>query len=261
MIITFITPTLDHWDMMKEHLWYVKLNTNIELNTGIEGIEFIVVDDNSLDKTKDCLEQYLDLLGFDFRIIRHEDKIHGFGPSVNEAIMEAQGKYICIWNSDMLPKKNWLSPLLRCLDFEDYGMVSSSLIEPCHMSKEQFFNEDSLFSFSEIPPIEDWAKDGPWMFRKEVFDKVGLFDERFKYGQWEDSDYLLRMAKNGYKFGKCLNSFVYHYSSVTQHGSLLERIGNSYIWENRQKFEDKWGTVHIDGWFEKFYREYKENRK
>jgi hypothetical protein len=228
--ISFITPTLDHWDMMKEHLTYVKNNTNMD------GIEFIIIDDNSLDNTVTCLDPFLNLLGFDYKIIRHEDKIHGFGSSVNDGIKIARGDYICIWNSDMFPKKNWLLPLLKSLNYQDYGMVSSTLIEPQMMSRDEFFF--AAIPVHPEPRIDEWAKDGPWMFKSEVFEKVGLFDERFKYGQYEDSDYLLRMAQNGYKFGKCLDSYVYHYSSVTQHGSLKNRIGTSYIDQNRKAFED-----------------------
>ncbi|MEW4263949.1 hypothetical protein Q0N30_09680 [Priestia megaterium] len=51
--------------------------------------------------------------------------------------------------------------------------------------------------------------------KKEVLEKVGGFDERFKYESLEDNDLYLRIIQEGYELHIALGSFVHH------HGHLL----------------------------------------
>ena len=47
------------------------------------------------------------------------------------------------------------------------------------------------------------------MFKKKVWEVVGGFDE-IMYDGWEDYDFWLSCAKNGFKFKKCNSTFLYY---------------------------------------------------
>ncbi len=77
------------------------------------------------------------------------------------------------------------------------------------------------------------------LIKKEVIDKVGLLDEIFTPGNFEDDDYSLRMRKAGYKLMLCKNSFIHHFGSAS-----FEKISKEFselLIKNRKKFFEKWG--------------------
>lgn len=76
------------------------------------------------------------------------------------------------------------------------------------------------------------------LIKRTVLDKVGLLDERFTPGNFEDDDISVRIIKQGYKLMLCKDSFIYHYGSVSfrdnpeDYYNLLQR--------NNIKFIQKW---------------------
>ena len=49
-----------------------------------------------------------------------------------------------------------------------------------------------------------------YLVKKSVIDKVGLLDERFTPGNFEDNDLSLRILLEGYKLLLCKNVFIHH---------------------------------------------------
>lgn len=211
--------------------------------TSLADVEIIIIDDGSTDETKK-----IKIAGS--KVIRNKTNL-GFAVAVNQGIIASKGNYICIFNNDMIDSPNWIDHLLEGLKIKNMGMVSSTLIEPSEM-KFDLFKRLTSANRNEPATISLWEKDGPWLFKREVFEKVGLFNEIFKYCQYEDSDFLLRMAYAGYKHGKAENSFVYHYSSLTQKGELKRRIGSDYIKKNRESYLKLWKTIDVD--FERAFK-------
>lgn len=77
------------------------------------------------------------------------------------------------------------------------------------------------------------------LIKREVINKVGLLDERYTPGNYEDNDYGLRVIKAGYKNILCRNSFIVHFGSKT-----FRKASDDYtciLSLNRKKFEEKWG--------------------
>jgi GT2 family glycosyltransferase len=79
-----------------------------------------------------------------------------------------------------------------------------------------------------------------FMVSKKVFDEIGFFDENFRVGQYEDSDFFYRAELAGFKLGTTGRSFIHHFGSITQK-ELKENISNdNYASENRTYFNKKW---------------------
>lgn len=232
MLVSHIIPCLNYGNMTDLCVQTLLKNTSLES-------EIIIIDDGSEGAYHN---NSADL------ILRHKEN-KGFPVSVNNGIKLARGDYIAIWNNDLFVAPNWLPPLIEALENDkDLGMASSVLKEPCHMTKSDFFNQYTKeWSMSQIPRIEPWAKGCPWVFKREIFYRVGLFDERYIVTQYEDSDMLLRMALKGIKHATISNSLAYHLSAFTQNNVLKEKYdGFQYAADNRRRFEEKWGTCDID---------------
>jgi len=71
-----------------------------------------------------------------------------------------------------------------------------------------------------------------------VLDKVGLLDERFSPGNFDDDDMSLRVIKAGYKMLLCHDTFIHHYGSKS-FGKDMESFSLCFT-TNHQKFIDKW---------------------
>lgn len=69
--------------------------------------------------------------------------------------------------------------------------------------------------------------------------RVGYFDQRFRWGSWEDADYGVRCVQNGLQLQITNQSVVYHYGGKTQTG-VTEKVG-SYYHDNMYRFGKKWG--------------------
>ncbi|MCI6268430.1 MAG: glycosyltransferase family 2 protein, partial [Clostridiales bacterium] len=64
------------------------------------------------------------------------------------------------------------------------------------------------------------------LYRREVYDKVGLYDERLR--RTEDNDMHYRMRKAGYRFYFSPDIVSYHAARATMRGQLRQKWGNGY---------------------------------
>ena len=64
------------------------------------------------------------------------------------------------------------------------------------------------------------------LYRREVYDKVGLYDERLR--RTEDNDMHYRMRKAGYQFFFSPEIISYHAARSTMRGQLRQKWGNGY---------------------------------
>ena len=82
------------------------------------------------------------------------------------------------------------------------------------------------------------------LIRDEVVRRVGLFDERFGTGNFEDDDYCLRVRQAGYRLVVAEDAFVFHFGNRTFVGMGLskEKFG-AVLHENEMKFREKWGRA------------------
>jgi GT2 family glycosyltransferase len=76
--------------------------------------------------------------------------------------------------------------------------------------------------------------------RRHTIDSVGMLDERYGLGYFEDDDYCMRANEQGVKMVIADDVFVHHHLSVSfstlgaQAGELMNR--------NRALFEERWGS-------------------
>jgi GT2 family glycosyltransferase len=75
---------------------------------------------------------------------------------------------------------------------------------------------------------------------RQTVDKVGLLDERFSVGMFEDDDYALRVKKAGLKI-LCVEDVFIHHFGGTSFSKLQSAEYQKIFNENKKKYELKWG--------------------
>lgn len=88
-----------------------------------------------------------------------------------------------------------------------------------------------------IEPI-DFVYGHCMMIKREVFLKIGLLDERFGVGNYDDVDFCRRATEAGFKIGLCRHLFVYHFchSTFSELGLDVDKI----ISDNLERYMAKW---------------------
>lgn len=186
------------------------------------SFEVICVDNASKDGTRDYLSA-LAKRNPGLRLIFNETN-RGFAGGNNDGIRAAKGDFIILLNSDTIVTERWLEKLTGVLENDKtaglVGPVSNSVgneqqiyvrsneVETvlkegahwCSMSKGGLFETDKLGFFCVAA-------------RTDVLDNVGLLDEGYGLGYYEDDDYCIRTKKAGYRLICAEDIFIYHKGS------------------------------------------------
>ncbi|OGS23354.1 MAG: hypothetical protein A2314_09045 [Elusimicrobia bacterium RIFOXYB2_FULL_50_12] len=198
--------------------------------------ELIAINDGSTDGTAAILRSF----SGDSRISAIETA--GIGPSAarNKAIAHARGEYLAFTDGDCIVEPAWLDELLsgfNAVNFQRIGAVGGVQESP---DDDTTFGKTTQQFMKAIGFITDYAKDGRncdiiratthnascnVMYRKEVFDKIGLFHE----GMWpgEDVELDLRATMAGYTLLFNPKAVVRHYRPQNMAGfrRMMQRYG------------------------------------
>ena len=212
-----------------------------------EPVELIVVDNASPDGTADYVRS---LSGV--RLIANATN-RGFPAAANQGIAAATGRQVLLLNNDTIATTGWLSRLLRALHAEP----SIGLAGPC--SNCASGPQEVEVGYDDLACLDgfawEWgrANDGRiedvdrlvgfcLLIRREVIDAIGLLDEQFGVGCFEDDDYTRRALAAGWRAVIARDAFVHHHGGRTFVG-----VGADFaaiLRENAAKYRAKW---HDDG--------------
>jgi GT2 family glycosyltransferase len=115
-----------------------------------------------------------------------------------------------------------IGPVIRYIEAPDKVMVEACLYN--RPGYDGFFQDKAVTEAKNDPPLvegTDIVNGCCMMIKREVIEKIGLFDERF-FLLCEESDYSLRTIEAGWKCGVLAESLVRH-----KGGAAFERSGES----------------------------------
>jgi len=199
------------------------INSLISLNYPSSRIEVIIVDNNSKDAT--------------YRIAREfpvicliEDKIQSSYAARNTGIRKSKGDIIAFTDSDCVADKDWIVKAVEQFQEENIGCVAgriegyspSNYIEE-FLLKNHDLSQDHSLNHRFLPyPMTANA-----IYRREVFEAIGLFEENWISGG--DADIAWRMLLNSkFRLTYCIDSLVYHVHRSTLKGFFKQRVTWSY---------------------------------
>lgn len=208
------------------------------------AFEFIVADDASTDDS-------LNLLAKQFPKIKviSQKQHRGFASSVNAAVAVARGEIVVLLNTDVVPEKNFLPPLLS--HFADVAVFAVGCLEQSIENNQTVLRGRGLakwekgflvHSRGEVNEIDTaWVSGGSGAFRRAIWQKLGGMDSLFDPFYWEDLDLSYRALKAGYKLIFEPKSIVRHYHEegiIKSHYSsgrvnqIAYRNQFIFIWKN-----------------------------
>jgi glycosyltransferase involved in cell wall biosynthesis len=183
--------------------------------------------------------------------IRSEANL-GFAGGVNLGLRVAEG-HVVLLNNDTLVPRGWLTGLCAALESApDIGVVGpmSNYVSGSQLIPElRFESLDDINAYAEERRAEHGGRLRDvarlvgfcMLIRDRVVAEVGLMDEAFGLGNFEDDDYCVRVLRAGYRLCVDEASFVFHYGNRTFHAlGLVEGKWDTLLEENAARFGAKW---------------------
>lgn len=210
-------------------------------------MQVVMVDDGSRDFTAEMLRAEA---AADPRFILHRRDVNrGYTKSINEGVLLTGADWLVVLNSDTLVPKGWLDrlhaaararpgtgmvgPLSNAATWQslpvakrpDGSWSTNDVIAPRHLARIQaILDAISERAYPEFPVLNGFCT----MIAREVFDRVGLYDEdAFPMGYGEETDLCLRARRAGFRLTLADDCFVYHHKSVSFGQAARSRLSRA----------------------------------
>ncbi len=200
--------------------------------------EIILVDNCSTDGSIEAIQQ-----SFPGVIILSQTKNHGFGKANNIGAKQANGDLLFFVNNDTIFTQNILKEL------EQYIIKNQTIgaLAPLLLNKDLSIQ----LSYSKYPSLinefitkrkmkyrlpatadltikeVDWVSFAAVMIRREVFEKINGFDERY-FMYFEDIDFCFRLRQCGYKIIFYPRCSLFHLCGGSMSLEITKKIRHEY---------------------------------
>lgn len=210
-----------------------------------EPYEVIVVDNGSHDETMEVCRKYR------CRFIRFP-RNQGFPIACNAGLKLARGELLVLLNNDVLVSNNWLHNMRSALlSSPKVGIVGPLTNYASGIQRVKAPPYATLSEYLQIRDSLNTPDPAKWrdverlvgfcmLFRRQLLHEIGLLDERFSPGHYEDDDYCHRTRAKGYRLLIAGDTFVHHHGSASfrkQHSAYLKKV----LRRNLNLFIRKWG--------------------
>jgi GT2 family glycosyltransferase len=210
--------------------------------------ELICVDNGSVDQTREYLEK-LQKTEKHVRVILNEKNV-GFAKANNQGMKIATGEYILLLNNDVILTEGWLERMLVCVESDPLiGVVGPVTNHAVGQQVVEFPLDVDVPNVQKFACMQVMQYAGYWfethriigfclLVKKEVIEKIGMLDERFGPGGFEDYDFCLRVKQAGYRIMIMKDVFVYHMGGRGYSKNNLDY--DQLRHQNVQIFIEKW---------------------
>lgn len=233
--ISVIIATHNRCESLKETL---KSLLRLEKD-GFLNYEIIIADNNSHDKTKEVVENFIPQ--FHGKLRYTFEPLQGKSHALNTAIQEAEGRIIAFTDDDVVVDQNWLKNIERYFNqYPDIGGLAGRLTPRLTCKKPSWLELEGNYVLKgglnfydhgdKVFYIENKSK--PFLganmaLRKEVFERHGLFNENIpkihnRLLIYEDTEFYRRIKEKGEKV-------IYAPDVVVEHIFDETRINKKYF--------------------------------
>jgi GT2 family glycosyltransferase len=214
-----------------------------------EEYELIIVDNGSTDETLEYLREQPDV------ILIENGMNKGFSKGCNQGVKHSSGDYIMFLNNDTVVTENWMTHLLRAMHLDErIGMVGP-------VTNYSSGHQRILVTYTNLDGLDEFAKQQMETYagvyadvrrlvgfcmltKRSILDEVGVFDEIYGLGNYEDDDLCLRYLYHGYGLRVVNDSFIHHVGHATTKDLPNESLAK-LLQENARIATEKWGkNIH-----------------
>ncbi len=224
-LVSIIIPTKDKLELIKTCI------SSIIQKSTYKNYEIIIVDNGSKDG--EVFEFYDSLREKPGIKILYLDIPFNFSRLINYGAFYSKGKILCFLNNDVeVLTPDWIERLLKHALREDVGAVGGKLLYPNdtvqfvgavmgifggvdHVSKGLKVSESGYMNRAMV--TQEWlvVTGACLMVRRELFERVGGFDERFVVS-FNDVDFCLKLYSLGYRNIVETSCILYHNESSSR---------------------------------------------
>jgi glycosyltransferase involved in cell wall biosynthesis len=215
------------------------IRTCVEALLGLDyprdRFEVIIVDNKSIDGTRRIVEGYAVTL-------LQEAAVQSSYAARNLGIAHASGDILAFTDADCVPERGWLRAIIAVIEPADVGGVAGAIeafradsaVE--RYQAQRAIRADRAYKHKVLP----FAQTANAAYKREVFEKIGLFDPTLIYGG--DLDFSWRMQSGaGLRLVYEALAFVWHRHRTTYKGlfGLYEKnaIANCLLAERYHHYE------------------------
>jgi GT2 family glycosyltransferase len=256
-ILTVVIPVFNKW-RYTAHCLASLFHSSIDK----DKYEVLIVDNASTDMTPTLLS-YLQKENFPINILRNEENL-GYLLGANQGWKEVKTPYCLHLNNDVFVKPDTIELMLKPFQKDPLigivGGIQISVEKPINYAYEtkHYFhtyfyrgedvdkNDDIVYvkPLSEEEKQRDYVEVestgfGCAIVKKEVWEKVGFYDERFVPCMSEMEDYLLRTKEAGFKI--CISPKALYLHAVGATTVDNRPYFDSIVKRNKLLFKEKWG--------------------
>ena len=246
-LLSVIVPVHGKWPYTRACL------ASIEAHRPAVPFEVLVVDDASPDDTAELVTASLGV-----RLARSERNV-GFVGACNLGASQARGSYFLFLNNDTEVAPGALDALVGAADSDDkIGLVGAMLVYPDGKLQESGGiiwadgsgwnygrDQDASSAIFHVRRDVDYCSGAAILVRREVFERVGGFDQRYAPAYYEDTDLAFAIRATGYRTIVEPRAVVMHHEGVS-HGTDFTAGVKRYQEVNRAQFVDKWASTLAD---------------
>jgi hypothetical protein len=209
---------------------------SIKKNTLYKNYKVIIVDNASKDNSIKMIKSKFKWV----KLITNK-KNEGFSRGNNIGIKYALKKYkpslIYLLNNDTKVMVGWLESSINLFKQEKWGGMVGS--------KQLNFEGNPSIAYGDITPFKvryywgvkpkkvNWISGAGLLIKTEVFNNIGLFDEKFNPAYYEESDLEERARKAGYLLIANPNSIIFHKGGETSHKVFSCEFQFELFYKNR----------------------------
>ena len=251
MNISVIIPNYNGEKILKNNLPSVLVAVSSYKHA--KNIEIIIADDASSDNSVVVINKFISSISAKhikgILVENKNRKERGFSKNVSRAIEKAGGEILVLLNTDVIPHKNFLTPLLK--HFEDQKVFAVGCMDESIEGEKKVLRGRGIGKWQrgffihkkgDINKTDSlWASGGSSAFRKEIWDMLGGLDILYNPFYWEDIDISYRAWKSGYQVKFETESVVTHEhekgaiqssSSIMKVKTIAYRNQFIFIWKN-----------------------------
>lgn len=172
------------------------------------NIEIIIPDDASTDHSLHVIHELIHKNKHKYISLRYVEnrKNKGFSGNVNSGVKLATGDVLVLLNTDVIPHKGFLEPLLDHFTDEKVfgvGCVDESIEGSDVVLRGRGIGEWKrgflVHRAGDVTKTNTlWVSGGSSAFKKSIWDKLGGLNELYNPFYWEDIDLSYRAQKAGY---------------------------------------------------------------
>jgi len=234
MNISIVIPNYNGQNLLEKNLPHVALAIETYQQKAHHRVDIIVVDDHSTDDSVEVVEDFAKKNNrLNINVVKNEKNL-GFSSTVNKGVELSKSDVVVLLNTDVVPEKEFLIPLLSHFDQKNVfavGCMDKSL----ELGKVilrgrgigRFENGFFVHARGEVTKTNTlWVSCGSGAFRRSIWDTLGGLNELYNPFYWEDIDISYRATKSGYTIKFEPKSLVIH---EHEEGAIKKRFNEFEI--------------------------------